>query len=370
MRTVGPIWWCSVTRPLQAIALISALAFGLEFGTRVDEFVRWGTPLRSGASSINDIIAVDSLGAHGIAGAQYRQFSFNADGVRGPALTADRARILVIGASETFGLYEPAGKEYPRQLEDSLRVRGCVVDVVNAALPGFSLPTLTVTFVNRLRALHAALAIVYPAPVQYLESERPAFHAPRTPAPAKSLLSSLRIVRRLRDHLKSILPERTKTYLRTREIAAQRLSSPDAQWTTVPADRRAAYSHDLGTLLDTLTSSGMRVVVATHANAFQTSAPMDTGRLIAWAKFYPKAAMALLPEFDRTANADVAQLAASRGAVVSDLPSTLRRFDVDSVFADFSHFTAFGAAKVAGQLSHDILSHYGCPATPVRQRGG
>ena len=32
-------------------------------------------------------------------------------------------RIATTGASETFGLYEAANKEYPRQLEDSLRSR-------------------------------------------------------------------------------------------------------------------------------------------------------------------------------------------------------------------------------------------------------
>ena len=350
-----------MTRALRITVSLLAVAVGLEVGTRLDELVRWGTPLTSTASSITDIITIDSSGAHGIPGAQYRQFTFNSIGLRGPELNARRPKLLVLGASETFGLYEPAGKEYPRQLQDSLDAAGCHAEVLNAALPGFTLPTLGVSFRHRLRALGASVVVLYPTPVQYLEADRPVFRPPSSLTAPASVSASLRVVRRLRDHLKSILPERIKTYLRSREISAQRTALGNTQWTTIPDERVQAYRDDLGALLDTLKASGLKPIVATHANAFPPTVPLDTARLIAWAKFYPNAAMELLPQFERIANATATRVATQRGVPVSDLATAMDAFRTDSVFADFSHFTAAGSAKVAGILAHDILATRGCP---------
>ena len=346
----------------RSIVSLLALAIGLEGGTRLDELIRLGTPLGSTASSVNDIITIDANGARGLPGGHYRQFAFNSVGLRGPELTG-RPRILVLGASESFGLYEPAGKEYPRQLQDSLAARGCLVDVLNAALPGFTIPTISVTYRNYVRGMGATVAVVYPTPVQYLDANRPAFTPPTSGPPARPLLSNFRVVRRLRDHLKAILPTRLKTYLRSREIAAMQKDRAGAQqWTAIPDDRMEAFRADLGALLDTLTASGVRPLVATHANAFAGRIAVDTALLVAWAKFYPDAAMGLLPRFESAANGEVLRIARERGLPVSDLAATMSTLGKDSVFADFSHFTAAGSATVAGQLARDILAATGCPA--------
>lgn len=348
-------------RVLRAIAALLAVALGLEVGTRADEMVRLGTPFVSNASSIADIITIDSLGAHGNAGAQYRQFRFNSLGLRGPEPDPTLQKILVLGASETFGLYEPSGKEYPRQLQDSLEAAGCRVQVLNAALPGFSLPTLSVSFRSRMRNLGASVVVLYPTPVQYLEAERPVFRPHTAPPPDAPLTASLRAIVRLRDHVKAILPERVKTYLRSREIVAQRTQLGVAQWTSIPDDRVLAFHDDLAAFIDTLKASGLQPLVATHANAFLPDAPLDTARLVAWAKFYPHASMELLPQFEKVANTVIEQVAAEHGVPVSDVAAAMHAYDPDSVFADFSHFTSVGSARVAGVLSHDILASRGCP---------
>lgn len=347
--------------PWSLVGLL-ALGAGLELGTRVDERVRLGTPIASAAASVADIITITGEGARGVAGGHYRQFSINSLGLRGPEIVGDRPRLLVLGASETFGLYEAAGKEYPQQLQDSLAAAGCIVDVLNAGLPGFSLPTLAVTYRHRLRQLGATSVVLYPTPVQYLEMSRPAFRPPTGVNPERSLRPRLRFFRRLRDHLKTVLPARIKTYLRTREITAQRAGLGDTpQWTVVPADRLRAYQDDIGSFLDTLAADNVATLFVTHANRFGASVPIDTAMLVAWAKFYPRAALDLLPKFETAANAAGSSIAAARRVPVSDLATALRPLNPDSVFADFSHFTTFGAGKVAGLLARDLLRTSGCP---------
>lgn len=348
-------------RLLKVVTSLVALAFGLEAGTRADEAIRWGTPVTSTAASVADIISIDSSGARGIPGRHYRQFAINSLGLRGPEPAGGRPRVLVLGASETFGLYERAGLEYPRQLEDSLRVLGCRVDVLNAGLPGFSLPTLTQSYVRQLRGLHASVVLLYPTPVQYLEDATPVYRAPAVPVHPDPPQRP-RFVRRLRDHLKVVLPKFVQTYLRQREIAASTHASGAAPWTTVPADRLAAYTHDVLALADSIRADGATAVIATHANAFgDTPRPGDTDRLIAWAKFYPRATPDLLPRFDRVANDSLRVRATAQQLPVLDLAGHMRAGDPDRMFADFSHFSEAGSARVAGFLSRGLLRAAGCP---------
>jgi hypothetical protein len=82
-------------------------------------------PLASPYGSEVDLVTRDSLGAHGRPGAQYLKWSLNALGTRGPEVSPlpgpGVLRVVATGASETFGQSEGPGREYPRQLEDSLR---------------------------------------------------------------------------------------------------------------------------------------------------------------------------------------------------------------------------------------------------------
>ena len=349
---------------LKGAALVTSLAFGLEAGTRVDEWVRWKTPIFSNVQSVAELIRVDSTGGRGIPGAHFRQFAINSLGFRGPEPIGGLPRVLVVGASETFGLYETAGQEFPRQLQDSLAARGCRVDVLNAGLPGFSLPTITATYLHRLRGLHASLVVLYPTPVQYLDTELPVWKPPAVPRGGPEGSVRLRVVRRLRDHLKVVLPRFVQTYLRSREISSSRATmSPGYRFDSIPSDRLAAFGKDLRSLIDSMRTSGGRVIVATHSNSFPPGKPVDTARLIAWTKFYPRASTSVLPAFERAANEQILAEAQSAGATGVDLALAMSKVDPERNFADFSHFTEHGSSVVAHVSATEIMERVGCPAT-------
>lgn len=354
-----------MNRVLKGAALLLAFAVGLEVATRTDEWVRWKTPFLARAGALDDLIIVDSTGGRAVPGEQYRQFAINSLGFRGPEPRAGKPRVLIIGASETFGLYERTGREYARQLQDSLAATGCDVDVINTALPGFSLPTLTATYLHRLRGLGASLVVVYPTPVQYLDYETPRWQPPASPRGGTATGFRPRVARRLRDHMKVALPQFVQTYLRSKEISASReRMTPGFVFDTVPPERLEAFRRDLRTLIDSVKASGSQLLVATHANAFPPGVAPDSARLISWTKFYPRASMAVLPAFERAANILILSEAADAGVASTDVATALAGRDPATAFADFSHFTEEGSAVMAHVLARDIRGAFGCPKAP------
>src|SRR5687768_9139130 len=116
--------WLSVARWCGLAALFVGV---FELACRVEDWVRYRTPIDSPFTSQTDLVMHGPDGAHGRPNARYQKWVMNGLGMRGPAATVERApgvaRVVTVGASETFGLYESPGREYPRQLEDTLNAR-------------------------------------------------------------------------------------------------------------------------------------------------------------------------------------------------------------------------------------------------------
>jgi hypothetical protein len=298
----------------------------------------------------------------------------NALGTRGPDVPLVKPRgtlrVVVIGASETFGLYESPGKEYPRQLEDTLNSRlardACAssparrVEVLNAALPGMSLPTIEQDVRNRIRRFGADVVVLYPTPVQYLDDDSPRPTPPDSAAGAgdRSAVQMLhpRIANRLRDELKNSLPEFVKTWMRQRETDAYVRSKPRGwRFASVPTDRLSQYDADLRRLIGTIRSIGAVPIVATHANAFMQRGFRNGDLLLAWERFYPRAPGRIIVAFDSVARTVTLRAAADSSAATVDLATRLAT-GAAPMFSDFSHFTDYGAAIVADALAPAILT--------------
>src|SRR5579863_4890133 len=113
LKRVG---WCT----LVAATFLAAA----EVTVRVDQWLRWGTPLLS-VPDKSALEIQDSLGTRGRPGGQFQKWHLNRYGFRNADMTfapqPGCTRIALLGASETFGYYESEGKEFPTQLQDSLR---------------------------------------------------------------------------------------------------------------------------------------------------------------------------------------------------------------------------------------------------------
>ena len=143
-----------------------------------------------GAYDVETLYTFDSLGKTGKPGAQYLKWKLNSYGLRGPDLHANRFRVMCLGSSETFGLYEQEDGEWPRQLEHILNQRAGrpAFDVINAAYPGMSLLTTLKRLPGWLGELQPKVVVVYPSLASYIWL--PALAAAPTSRPKPPLFSN------------------------------------------------------------------------------------------------------------------------------------------------------------------------------------
>ena len=351
---------------LFGLGLLAVVAVSMELACRLDDAIRFGTPVFSRVESESDLLVRDAEGEHARPHAQYGKWVINNVGMRGPDVDPVKApgtlRVVTAGASETFGLYESPGQEFPRQLEDSLRARlGPRVEVLNAAIFGMSLPTLEQDLRLRVRQLHPDVVVLYPTPVQYLNDEVPAPAEPDSAASKRLPLSDAfypRAVERLRKQAKALLPEWIATWLRRDDIARDAREHP-AGWrfTGVPADRLAAYDADVRRTIGTIHAIGAVPVIAIHANAFESGGPLNEPLLVSWENQYHRATGDALIAFEAAAARATIQAARDSNVVFVDL----RKVHATPMFADYAHFTDAGAAVVAGALTPAVIA-----AVPVQ----
>ena len=199
-----------------------------------------------------------------------------------------RVNIVCFGASETFGLYESDGREYPRQLEEKLnsRVGKDEFQVINAAYPGESAYTANTRAAQIVAAVHPRVALVYPTPADYIwlpyvdaSMKPPTSQAPPAAPPPQRF--ELRVGDRVKPLLKSVIPWSIQTRLRAREIES---SAAEFQvMDTLPTENVRRFRDDVATLVKTLRSLGVTPVIVTHASAFSptpsASRPQHADRL-------------------------------------------------------------------------------------------
>ena len=353
-------------------AVVLAVVFGLvfELTCRVEDLIRYGTPMFSPFTSQSDLIVRDANGARGRPNARFQKWVLNAVGTRGPEIErrkpAGTLRVVTAGASETFGLYESSDREYPRQLEDSLRASvassSCrdifrSVEVVNAALPGMSLPTVVLDLQHRIATLAPDYVVYYPTPPQYLDEHAPgsiptAAATSSEPPPARALYP--RSLARLRTQAKTILPDFVQTALRRREVD-QVIKDRPAGWrfTRVPDDRLNLFDRDLRRVVGAIRATGASPVLATNTNAFLGNQPASADMLYAWERFYPRATGDVILAFDSAARRVIRNVAVDSATALAEIEPVVRG---PSAFADFSHFTDSGAGAVAGIMARTVVA--------------
>lgn len=354
------------SRVLRGLVLLLVALLAMEGAARMEDRVRYGTPWFSPYRDQSELLVRQADGMHARPGARFQKWGINSLGFRGPEAPAQAApgtlRVVTTGASETFGLYEAEGKEYPRQLQDSLEARlpelGCKrVEVLNAAMPGMSLPTVTQDVTLRLHRFAPQVVVYYPTPAQYLDDLPPKAAQPDSSGgPPSAIWKDAFLPRmsgRLREQAKGLIPDRVQDYLRVR-LVAQEVSTREAGWRfdEVPADRLRAFEADLRRLVGAVRMIGAEPVLATHANAFRSARELDPVLLHKWERFYPRAPGRIIVAFDEAAAIVTIRVAEDSAVALADLHSTIE----PGGFADYAHFDERGAASVAAALSESIVA--------------
>src|SRR5689334_15369784 len=144
-----------------------------EVTARVEDYVRKGVPIWSTPDRYHDLVLHDTLGIRGRPNGVFGHWRLNSVGFRGPEIArqpaADCHRVMILGASESFGLYESDNMEYPAQLQVKLRGTGTgCYEVINASLFGLTIPGIQVLWDNYARQFAPRTVFIYPTPAFYL----------------------------------------------------------------------------------------------------------------------------------------------------------------------------------------------------------
>jgi hypothetical protein len=333
------------------IAVLPLVLVVAEITTRFDDWLRFGMPFFASADETQNLRIVDTLGVRGRPNGRFLHYHLDNYGFRGPSdVTVARRpgceRIMVLGASETFGISEPDGYEYPAQLSQRLNERGCT-EVLNAAVPGMALPHIRYTWNHYWQQFAPDYVLIYPSPIFYLSSHLS--RGPRVEALRDGAAERTPFRPRLvfLAHQAFSYPEviqRRRVARFTREALAG--VPDDSLWRDVPNDRLGLFISDLDSLSDDVRRAGATPVLMTHAMRFTPRPdPADSDILAAWRQFTPRATTNVMIAFEDRAAAETRALAARRGFPLADVACALT--GQRARFSDYVHFTRAGAAIVA-----------------------
>jgi lysophospholipase L1-like esterase len=317
---------------------------------RLDDCIAYDAPFWGPYNSTRLYEQDEKIGNRGKPGARYMKWQLNSLGYRGPDLRNGTIRIVCIGSSETFGLYEAEGEEYPRQLErdlNSLQGKN-VFQVVNVAYPGESAAGSILRVPEISEEIQPSIAFIYTAPASYIDMDWIRSGAQVAAPDERSSRVDFRIADRFRAALKSLLPEGAQTWIRQREIkaAAARYHVLDR----LPEENVRRYRSDLTELVSRLRTCGIEPILVTHADAFGEHAVMpDYQLLTSWRMGYPMLTESGFIDMEQRMNEAMRNLATADHIQLVDAAREIppsRKY-----FADFAHFTTLGAALMASRLA-------------------
>jgi hypothetical protein len=324
----------------------------LDLCARIDDWYTWRAPFWPEYSE-ETLFVVDSLGYHLRPGGRFQKWEVNSFGFRGPEITEAKpsgvTRIVTVGASETFGLHESKGMEYPAQLQSMLdRERPGAYQVLNAAIPGMSPSHVGHYYDAWLRRFAPDIIIYYPTPSFVFEAGEPPPDWTRLAVQQQAPAFRLRITGRIKELYKSSVPRSIQNLVyRVMIERAVRRHPPEWVMATVPPERLAAFEQEITGIVSTIRSGGSRVILATHASRLSTGeTPDEQEILLAVRKNSPFKTNRCIADTETKVNALVRRLGETLDVPVVDLNATVPKSAV--YLADVSHFTNEGA-RLAGQ---------------------
>jgi hypothetical protein len=337
---------------------VLALVFAatMELAARIDDRLTYGAPV-FGAYDMEELWQATPRGYRGVAHKRYVKWGLNGFGFRGPEVRPDtgQTRILAYGASETFGIYEDNGREFPRALERDLNERGAPApfEVINAGMPGMRVGSGISYIYDIGKAFHPKVVVIYPSPTHYIGVSHPYCGRPMTmPSASAIALPQLRIAEKFKDRLKEALPAPGLTLLREAGIAWASRHGETLE--RVAPQSLDALDVDLRCAIKASRDIGAIPLLVTHANRFgRIRHDDDAYFLTGWRAQYPEMREGGFVDLENRANARIEAVAAQQGVRMVDAEAALG--GNPAYFADHVHFTNAGAEHMGALLSGAIL---------------
>jgi hypothetical protein len=349
-------------RALRATAYALLCFATLETSARIDDIIKWDAPFR-GTYSKETLFVVDSVGYHNQPNAEFEKWKINSFGFRGEEIERqapeDVTRILLLGSSETFGLYESPGKEFPAQIGEKLNDEyPGRFQVLNGGVPGINIPLVQHLYENWLAGFKPDLVLYTPWPTAYLLNPPPGQHNIDNLEKIRSAPFELRIVGKTKTMLKGFVPASLQTAISDMSNRKLKAGNKDQELLMdVPMDRLDLFAEHLTGFIHLIQQNGARVVLLTRAVGVTPPFSEHEQRwLVDWHRRYPLVADDTLLEMVRLGNRTVKEVARQTGVEVIDVASQIPK--TTEFFADHVHFTSVGSEKMAAIIAQGLSAHY------------
>jgi len=348
----------------------------IEVCARLDDAIKYGAPFLEeysyGRLQSRDI---DGL-PYNLPNARFEKWQHNSLGFRGPEVRQNKpssmVRVVCIGTSESYGLYESPGKEWPSQLQAILPTSK--YEVVNASVVGLDLSSFDAYLKKHILPLDPDIIILVVSPLFYVTGiERTAAEnslsaqterkiETRKVSMMSKLMKNIRSLPKIKQISKQALmnnfPNLLKGYqLRNlqrqiEEIERFRLNGRKAR-DAVPDIYVDRFHKELSKLVESIRSQGIEVMLSSspalisHDNISEYPEIFLDNR-----RFFIEFSFAGMIDTIMKCNLVVARVAVEQGAMFVDSAALLQKST--EYFSDNVHFTDKGAQLIAEAVAAQL----------------
>jgi hypothetical protein len=360
-------------RILYTISLFITAALSSELTARFHDYLSHSIPFWHSPDHDKDLTTTGLHGErHGRPFGVYGRWKMNNVGLHGadidPSAGGSRVRILVLGSSEAFGLYESPGNEFPGVLHRLLSQQEHH-EVLNAALPGMTVGAAAHNYKHWSSKFRANIVVLYSNPLFYLNVSRGPIQ-PSTSQPIAKVDETapfrFRMEGRLRDTLS--LPQWLVDIRDARTLARARAEHrPDWIFQSAPAEQLTYFESDVRSFVTLVKEFGATPVLVTHATKVKARSSPQLMKEVERAVVHtPRATPAALLDFEEKANEVIRRISDEHNIPMIDVDKQISgRVDY---FADFVHFSDEGASRVAHEMATSLIQvtdsksiHQGAP---------
>lgn len=367
-------------RILKFIGALLVFIITLEMCARIDDVLRYDAPLWKEYTA-DGLKSSDSEGvSYNIPNARFQKWQNNGHGFRGPEIspikTPGTVRIVCLGASESYGLYESPGKEWPAQLRTLLP--SSKYEVINVSVVGLSLSSYEAYLKKYVLKLEPDIVICLVNPLFYAtgfeKKQTLLVTAPNTGVRTtakkpisltRSITANSRCLPKLKQVFKQSLQKNFLTVLKRYQIWNLQKQINEAELKNLgglkPKDFVSAvsvtsFSDDLSRFVSFLQSRHINVLLSTYPALISrdnlSTYPdifMDNRRFFIGFSF--SGMLDVLEKY----NLAIRDVATTQRIMFADCQSLIPK--TDHYFGDNVHYTDQGASLVAQVIAEVILGN-------------
>jgi len=358
---------------------LAAVVFlaSMEMAARVDDFVRYGAPVFA-TYTPDRLRKIDQDGIqHNVPNSHFEKWRINANGFRGPEVLSSKPanvrRIVCMGTSETFGLYENSGQEWPAQLADLLEEYRRY-EVINAAVVGLSFKHYKSYLTKYVLRFDPDTIIVMVNPFTYaagkFRAEKVRIKKDDTHVRHKkrqvrtlhlaNISGDLRLMPKIKQALKQVAPAGLLTNYQAwsmkrqvRNIEKQRLNGQK------PSDRvseqgLAKFREDLESLIQFLLGRNIEVILCSYPVLInKTNVDRYPAIFLDHRRFYIELSLEGIANGAILFNREIQAIATKYDLFFVDTDSAIPKNN--DYFGDNVHYKDKGAKQVALQIKQQLV---------------